>query len=282
MDKVKHSIELIRKAEKLALTYNDFGFHLAFSGGKDSQVIYELAKMAGVKFKPVMSITTIDPPQLMRFIRENYPDVCFIRPEINFYDLIVKKKALPTRKMRFCCEYLKEQAGSNAVVITGIRKAESNRRKKRNEMEVSNHKYSDTLDQFNIDFESKTLCVNGKDKIILNPIINWSDMDVWRFIRNNKIKYCKLYDEGYKRIGCIFCPMGSKKQKVKDRMRYPKIEAKIKECIAKLTTINNYGSTLNCDVDDIFEWWVSNDTIAQYKANKLQYTIEYAEQLSEY
>jgi predicted phosphoadenosine phosphosulfate sulfurtransferase len=49
--KIRHSIELLRNSEELALKYNDFGFHLAFSGGKDSQVVYELAKMAGVKFK---------------------------------------------------------------------------------------------------------------------------------------------------------------------------------------------------------------------------------------
>jgi phosphoadenosine phosphosulfate reductase len=81
MDKVQHSIELIRKAEKLALTYNDFGFHLAFSGGKDSQVIYELAKMAGVKFKAYFYKTSVDPRELLSFIRSNYPDVEWVRPE---------------------------------------------------------------------------------------------------------------------------------------------------------------------------------------------------------
>ena len=65
MDKIQHSIELIRKAEKLALSYNDFGFHLAFSGGKDSQVIYELAKMAGVKFKAYFYKTSVDPRELL-------------------------------------------------------------------------------------------------------------------------------------------------------------------------------------------------------------------------
>ena len=128
MNKVDKAIETIQKAESLALKYQDYGFHLAFSGGKDSQVIYELCKMAGVKFRPVMQVTTIDPPEVMRFIRKNYPDVILERPEINFYKLIVKKMGLPTRRMRYCCQYLKEQAGAGTVTIIGIRRAESNKR----------------------------------------------------------------------------------------------------------------------------------------------------------
>ena len=67
------------------------GYHLAFSGGKDSVALYQLAKMAEVKFKTHMLITTIDPPELMRFVRLQYPDVVLHRPEINFYKLIEKK-----------------------------------------------------------------------------------------------------------------------------------------------------------------------------------------------
>jgi phosphoadenosine phosphosulfate reductase len=125
MDKVQHSIELIRKAEKLALTYNDFGFHLAFSGGKDSQVIYELAKMAGVKFKAYFYKTSVDPRELLSFIRSNYPDVEWVRPKMTMYQLIFKKGMLPLRQARFCCEYLKERNGVDAVVITGITADES-------------------------------------------------------------------------------------------------------------------------------------------------------------
>lgn len=72
--KIEHSIELLKKAEKLALRYDpDEGFFLAFSGGKDSQALYHIVEMAGVKFKAHFSPTTVDPPQLIRFIRRNYP-----------------------------------------------------------------------------------------------------------------------------------------------------------------------------------------------------------------
>jgi phosphoadenosine phosphosulfate reductase len=273
-NKVNTAIQTIQKAESLALKYQDYGFHLAFSGGKDSQVIYELCKMAGVKFRPVMQVTTLDPPELMKFVRKNYPDVIMERPEINFYKLIVKKKSLPTKMIRYCCQYLKEQSGGNTVTILGIRKAESRSRSKRNELELSNHKYSDTLDQFNIDNQNQILCINGKDKILLSPIINWTNSDVWNFIRNNKIEYCELYDKGYHRIGCMFCPMACVRVKQLDRRNYPGVEKLIKKSIQELCDNGNYGNNMNNDVDEIFNWWISNDSQAKYKGMKQNYKLD--------
>ena len=76
--KIAYSIALLRRGEALALRMSPDGYHLAFSGGKDSMVLYHLAKMAGVKFKAHMQVTTIDPPELMQFVRANYPDVVFV------------------------------------------------------------------------------------------------------------------------------------------------------------------------------------------------------------
>jgi phosphoadenosine phosphosulfate reductase len=273
-NKTKQAILTIQKAESLALKYQAYGFHLAFSGGKDSQVIYELCKMAGVNFRPVMQVTTLDPPELMKFVRNNYTDVIIDRPEKSFYKLILKKKSLPLRHTRWCCYYLKEQAGGGTVTIIGIRKAESNKRSKRNELELSNKTYSNTFDQFNIDNENQILCIGGKDKILLSPIINWTNADVWNFIRDHKIAYCRLYDEGYHRIGCIFCPMCNVRSKMKDRIRYPGVERTIKKSIKSLCENHNYGSDLDYNVDDIFDWWISNDTIEKFKAKKLQYVLK--------
>jgi phosphoadenosine phosphosulfate reductase len=268
MNKIETSIKLLQNAESLALKYQPYGFHLAFSGGKDSQVIYHLAKMAGVKFKAFMQVTTIDPPALMKFVRKNYPDVIMQRPEMNFYELIKKKKSLPTRTIRYCCQVLKEQSGAGSVVVTGIRKAESARRNKRNELEISGHKYSNSFDQFNIDNESQILCISGKDKILLSPIINWTNADVWNFIRNNNIEYCKLYDEGYTRIGCVFCPMASVKSKKRDRKRYAGIEKQIKKSIDYLRELGKLDYFK--DADDVFNWWVSNMSAAEYLSKKNQ------------
>ena len=214
-----------------------------------------------------MQITTLDPPELMKFVRGNYPDVTLHRPEMNFYELIKKKKMLPLRQLRYCCQYLKEQGGAGMVTLIGIRAAESVRRSKRNEIEISRHKYSNTLDQFNVDLETKHVCIKGKDKLLVSPIFHWTDRDVWHFIRDNQMEYCKLYDEGYTRIGCMFCPMSSKKSKQRDRLRYPKVELAIKKSIQYMVDTFGYGNRFNATTDEIFNWWVSNQSYDYFFMN---------------
>ncbi len=262
--KIKYSIELLRKAEPLALKMHEEGFHLAFSGGKDSQVLYHIAKMSRVRFKAYMQVTTLDPPELMRFVRTHYPDVVLHRPDINFYQLIIKKKMLPLRQARFCCAYLKEQAGKGTATLTGIRAAESARRAKRNEVEVDGYKFSGTLDQFNTYNETAHICIGGRDKLIISPIFHWTDVDVWNFIRGNGIEYCRLYDEGYQRIGCMFCPMAPSRTKRLDRKRYPGVERAIKRSIQVLIDTIGYGNNYNATADEIFDWYCSNKSTKEY------------------
>lgn len=163
-DKIDYSINLLRKAESMALEYSDKGFFLAFSGGKDSQALYHVAQLAGVKFEPHYSLTTLDPPELVRFIKSQYPDVIIDRPELTFLQLCLKKKILPTQTARFCCAELKETKGAGRVVLTGIRKQESVRRSKRNEFEIDNHKFSGTIDQFNRTRETDFACIGVRIK----------------------------------------------------------------------------------------------------------------------
>lgn len=251
MNKIEASILSIQKAEKLALLYNDFGFHVAFSGGKDSQVIYELCKMAGVKFKAFFYKTSVDPRELLSFIRNNYPDVEWIRPKMTMFQLIIKKKSLPQMNRRFCCEVLKERNGLNSEVITGIRKAESSRRAKRSEFEQS--------------------CKIGKDKNLLNPIIEWSDTDVYKFLADRKIPICKLY-ETKKRIGCVGCPMNHKEQRL-DFKQYPNFMKAYKSSIQNLIEIGKYKAFNNSD--DVIEWWISGLSQRVYLANKQQTKIDF-------
>ena len=276
-EKIKYSINLLQKAEKMALSMNENGFHLAFSGGKDSIVLYRIAELAKVKFFAEMSVTTIDPPELMRYIRKYYPQVKLNRPDINFYKLIIKKKMLPTRMKRYCCAYLKEQAGQGTTTLVGVRAAESVRRGKRKEIEIQGHKdNTELLDQFNRNEELSHTCVKGKDKIIIMPIFHWTDKDIWNFIREQEMDYCQLYDEGYKRIGCIFCPMANKKTIAIYRKKYPKIENQIKKSIQYLldnkedflTQITINGRRMNAD--EVFEWWVSKENLRDYAAKQNQ------------
>ena len=131
-------------------------YHLAFSGGKDSQAVYHLCEMAGVRFKAVYRVTSVDPPELVRFIMDRYPDPERDHPEnwseekrakilgycsreypvdkdgkrITMWNLVPRKKMPPTRVVRYCCEYFKETAGNGEKTVTGVRHAESPNRKK--------------------------------------------------------------------------------------------------------------------------------------------------------
>ena len=119
VDKVKRSIERLRAFEPPE------GYFLAFSGGKDSVVLKALAEMAGVKYDAHYNATTVDPPELVRFIKEKHADVVFDRPEKTMRQLIIHKQSPPTRLQRYCCKKLKETNGKGRVTLTGVRWAES-------------------------------------------------------------------------------------------------------------------------------------------------------------
>lgn len=132
IDKVAGAIELLQKLEP------EDGYVVAFSGGKDSQCVAELARMAGVKHELVYSLTTVDPPELVRFIKEHYPEAWKNQhveywPDtgepITMWNLIPRKRMPPTRRARYCCEVLKESSGAGRVTVTGVRWAESVNRK---------------------------------------------------------------------------------------------------------------------------------------------------------
>lgn len=274
--KIDKSIALLRKTEPLALEMSDKGFYLAFSGGKDSQCLYHVAKMAGVKFEAHYNLTTLDPPELVRFIKSHYPDVVIDLPRKSFWQLCIEKGLLPTRSIRFCCAELKETKGAGTCTLTGIRHAESVRRSKRNEVELSGRKFSGTLDQFEQHRQTEHVCIKGRDKIIVSPIIEWSDRDVWEFIRSNGIEYCKLYDEGFHRIGCIFCPMANKQHLLAMKERYPKYYDAFIRTVQRLQNNNLYKKMFpDLTAEEIFDWWISKESIQTwYAKNKQQMKLE--------
>lgn len=248
--KMLHSVELLQKAEKIAMNYDaENGYYLAFSGGKDSQALFHMAHLAGVKFCGHMNLTSVDPPEVIRFVKKNYPEVELIKPDKSIFQHAVEKQILPTMRVRWCCKEYKETAGAGKVTLIGIRKAESSRRAKRNEVEINNHKFSgnlDGLDEYrqeqkakrarrkskeqgvnitNADEEQTLGCIHGKESLLISPIIYWTEQDVWEFLNDVvRVPHCSLYDEGWHRIGCIGCPMSSHKQKIIENERYPHVK----------------------------------------------------------
>ena len=274
--KIDYSINLIQKAEKMALEYDSInGFYLAFSGGKDSQVIYHLAKEAGVKFKAHMNLTSVDPPEIIRFVKHKYPDVERIKPKMSIYDMALKKHILPTRRVRWCCAEFKETSGAGTVTIIGIRHAESSRRSKRNELETGDREFSGNFDQFSEHREKMVTCVSGKDKILLSPIIDWTESDVWEYLNNRKIQHCELYDKGFTRIGCICCPMSQNRQKICEIKRYPHVEKNWKKTIQKLID-RGYSNRNVQDAQMGFDWWISGKSFKQFYAETvLQQSLKF-------
>ena len=243
--RIEQSVALLRKAERLALMYDpEEGFYLAFSGGKDSQALFHIAELAGVAFKGHFSPTTVDPPQLMRFIRRQYPEIVWGGVDKSMYQVAREMGMVPTMKLRWCCAKFKESAGAGKVTLTGVRHAESIKRAKRKDVEVSGHKFAGTIDEFfewsaekvakkvknlnqdefSRDKSQEVRCINGKDSIIINPIIDWTDADVWDFLNKVvEVQHCELYDPPFNRhrIGCILCPMSSYQTKLRDIELYP-------------------------------------------------------------
>jgi phosphoadenosine phosphosulfate reductase len=243
-EKIAASIALMRENEAAALQLSDDGYWLAFSGGKDSCVIKHLADAAGVKYKAHYGVTTIDPPEVVRFIRDVHPDVIWNKQPHGFF-WWMQKKGLPSRLARWCCEIFKEGCGHGQYVITGVRAAESSRRKTA---------WTDVT-QFR----------NGAGKHVC-PILKWTDADVWDYIRGNNISYCSLYDEGWKRLGCVGCPMAGK-NRIREFARWPKLESAWRRASAVYFDLHKgkvradgkpyYIERFN-QSDEFFEWWLSD------------------------
>jgi len=257
--KCDHERKVELAIQRLQAFEPEDGYYVAFSGGKDSQCVYHLCKMAGVKFDAHYAVTSVDPPELVRFIREHYPDVKWERqhysdgkPEhyyrdgrpkpITMWSLIADHTLPPTRKVRYCCAALKEPGGQGRLVVTGVRWAESNNR--RNTHGVANVqgkkkrtiKKADELGaEYKLNKHGEVIMNDDNDanrrmveqcyrtqKTMVNPIVDWTDKDVWDFLNENNIPHCSLYEEGYKRLGCIGCPLAGTREMLRDFERYPK------------------------------------------------------------
>lgn len=237
------AIDRLRAFESAAIKKHPDGYWVGFSGGKDSIVLLDLVKKANVKHTVHFNVCSVDPPEVLRFIRQYYPHVIWNKPRITMFQLIVKHMMPPTRLIRYCCRELKERGGNDRIVVTGIRWEESAKRSKRRMLE-SCHRYA--------------------KKQYLNPILEWTDDEIWEYIHTNKLPYCCLYDEGFKRVGCIGCPMAGKYRYI-EFARWPLFEKAYRHAFdlaakKRLSLGNDYPDKYKWENGtDMWNWWLNDE-----------------------
>jgi len=209
---------------------------LAFSGGKDSVVIMELMKRTGLDFTAYYNVTTIDPPEVVKFIRQFHPSVKFSYPKHNFWKKIETSFPPLAYGGRWCCALLKH--GKNVTrecnpLVLGIRAEESFRREDYNRWHSTKRQTS------------------------IYPAFHWTTADVWEYIEFRNLPYCSLYDEGFDRLGCVPCPYKSPHMHEISKKRWPGLytafENSVKRWFAKKVT---EGHTMaNDSADEFLEDW---------------------------
>lgn len=234
----KRAIECLKAFEPK----DEQGYYLCYSGGKDGDTIRLLAQLAGVNHQCKHNLTTADAPETVYYIRNIIGSENIIPPPLSIWQLIVKKGIPPSRKVRYCCSELKEIGGKGQVKIMGVRKAESKNRRANQELVTISGAPKHTVKAAeniraryqisskngvlldNISDESRRLAADRykSSSVSVNPIIEWTDSDVWDFLHHYGCESNPLYQCGFKRIGCVGCPLGGFKNMKREFEVYPK------------------------------------------------------------
>ena len=281
MDLEQKAIERIRMASEMSLYHYKKPLVCTYSGGKDSDVMLELFKRSGIPFEVHNSHTTADAPQTVYHIRKVFRDLelrgipCEIEMPVykgkrtSMWKLIPQKLMPPTRVVRYCCDVLKETGCRNRYIATGVRWAESTKRKTRGEFEKlgKNRKDAENFDMvmlMNDNSKSRRmteLCMQKKSMVV-NPIIDWTHRDIWEYINSENIETCELYKCGYDRVGCIGCPMAGKKR-YKEFNDFPKYKKMYMNAFEKMIK-ERENRGLNCEwsnAQEVFAWYMEDENI---------------------
>ena len=282
MDKEQMAIGRLRQASEMSLLYYKKPLVVTTSGGKDSSVCVELALRAGIPFEVMHSHTTADAPETVRFVRSEFKRLeekgikCILNmptykgEPTSMWKLIPQKLMPPTRAVRYCCSVLKETGGKNRFITTGVRWAESAKRKNNRgiyETMPGNIKKKIILSNDNDDtrrlFEACTLSA----KRICNPIVDWSDDDVWAFLHESGCPANPLYECGFSRVGCIGCPMAGQHGREVEFRYWPGYKkAYIRafdRMLAERAKRGKMGGSWRTGSTgiDVFNWWMEYDVI---------------------
>ena len=278
MDLEQSAFETLRFASAQSLKLYKQPLVITYSGGKDSDVLLRLAINSGIPFEVLHSLTTADAPETVYHVRDTFRRLeekgikCDIdyhkQPDgtnMTMWKLIPRKLMPPTRLARYCCAVLKEGGGKGRFIATGVRWAESQKRKSRGLIEVQNKDVGKRLTLMNDNDETRMQFENCqiKGQRVVNPIIGWSTDNVWDYIADLRIHMNPLYSRGFFRVGCILCPMAGKCRKIGAEM-YPKIklayirafDRMLMERKARELPTYNWETGL-----DVFHWWMEDDVL---------------------
>ena len=280
-DKEQKAIQRIKMASEMSLHHYGKPLVCTYSGGKDSDVMLELFRRSGIPFEVHNSHTTAAAPQTVWHIRETFRRLelegipCEIQmptykgKRISMWTLIPEKLIPPTQLVRYCCQVLKENGVRNRYIATGVRWAESTKRKSREEFEKIG-KTRKEAEKFSTvmlmeDNTSKRrmaeLCMQ-KNNMVVNPIIDWTDTEIWEFIQSEKIPVCDLYNCGHNRVGCVGCPMAGKKRyrEFADFPKYKKLYLHAFKRMLDERARRGKESTWS-NAEEVFLWWMEDDNI---------------------
>ena len=280
-DKEQTAIMRFQTASAMSLQYYNQPLVITTSGVKDSSVCVELAIRAGIPFEVMHNHTTADAPETVYFVRDEFKRLeamgikCTLNKPVykgaptSMWSLIPQKLMPPTRLVRYCCSVLKEQGGAGRFISTGVRWDESTSRKANRGIyeKIASEKTQRII--LNNDNDDRRMLFENcrlKAKRVVNPIIDWTDDDVWGFIQDAKIPLNPLYSEGFCRVGCVGCPMAGKKRE-KEFARWPKYkdmyisafdrmleERKRRGKMRDSSPMGNTGL-------DVFNWWMEYDIL---------------------
>lgn len=276
-EKERRAIENLRAFEPQSEPY-----YLCYSGGKDSDCIRILAELAGVKHDIVHNLTTVDAPETVYYVR-SIPNVIIEKPEKSMWRLIPDKLMPPTRLARYCCAELKERGGSMRIKVTGVRKYESKNRAENCDLlkivgkPKTTQKAADEIGAdyrvtkqgglvMNMDNDPARRLVEHcyrTSRVMVNPIIDWTDNDVWEFLHHYGCSANPLYQCGESRIGCIGCPMQGFKGMKADFARYPIYRLNYVRAFDRMIK-ERKRRNLQRDTswetgEDVIRWWVGDD-----------------------
>lgn len=280
MDKEELAIARLQDAARLSEHRYKLPLMVTYSGGKDSQVLVALAERANINFEVVNSHTTADAPETVYFIREQFREMelrgikcSIVMPKykglpVSMWTLIPQKGMPPTRFARYCCQVLKESNGKGRFNATGVRWAESPRRKNsRGVMEVMNKDPKKRIILANDNDEKRQLfeTCNLKAEMVVNPIVDWSDDEVWDYITSEKLPFNPLYCEGWKRVGCIGCPLAGGKMMKKEFSRWPKYQKLYLDAFERMLKVRKEQGKETIawkDGMNVFHWWTGDGNVS--------------------